>query len=277
MHDPYALKIYIDGSAYRNPGHEGGLAGIAEFPESLNREPEPIFEESFDRTTNNRMELRACLQALEYVRANARSLGISRAIILTDSEHVNEHHKSAPFWRKNGWRNRHGRPVENKDLWKEFLSLRQKVGVRIDIAWNLGKSTAVLRAVDKLAKKAAKNLLKRKDSGYRPGKVSRHKTEDRGAATLFPANNQELIIRVYAHTLVGKSDCRVSFTVFSEAENKFTQKRVAYVTGSDKGEIHRHHCYRVRFNDNPNYPVFEIVEVLGNCPGSPETATGKTS
>src|SRR5436309_2800173 len=47
MHDPNALKIYIDGSAYRNPGHEGGLAGVAEFPDSLNREPEVIFEESY--------------------------------------------------------------------------------------------------------------------------------------------------------------------------------------------------------------------------------------
>lgn len=268
MHDPYALKIYIDGSTYRNPGHEGGLAGIAEFPESLNREPEIIFQESFDRTTNNRMELRACLLALEYIRANAKALGIGRALILSDSQYVIESHKIAHVWRKNGWRNRHGKPVENKELWREFLSLRSKSSVRTEIQWNLGKSTPVLKAVDKLAKKAAKSLLKRKDSGYRPGKVSRHKSEDRGAATLFPANSQELLIRVYAHTLVGKADCKVSFTVFSETETKSTRKHVAYVIGRDRGEIHRHHCYRVRFNDNSKYPVFEILEALGNCPGA---------
>jgi ribonuclease HI len=152
MYDPHALKIHIDGSAYRNPGHEGGLAGVAEFPDTLNRNPEIIFEESYDQTTNNRMELRQCIRSLTYIRAKAKSLGISRAIILTDSQYVNENHKFAPFWRKNSWRNRHNRPIENKDLWREFLSLRSKAPVRIDIDWNLGKSAPILKMVDKLAK-----------------------------------------------------------------------------------------------------------------------------
>jgi ribonuclease HI len=64
MYDPNALQLYIDGSAYRNPGHEGGLAGIAEFPERLSREPEIILEESYHQTANSRMELRACIRAL---------------------------------------------------------------------------------------------------------------------------------------------------------------------------------------------------------------------
>jgi ribonuclease HI len=267
MHDPHALKIYIDGSAYRNPGHEGGLAGIAEFPDSLDREPEIIFEESYDRTTNNRMELRACIRAFEYIRENAKPLRLSRAIILTDSQYVIENHKFAPFWRKNGWRNRHNRPVENKELWREILSLRSKVPVRVDIKWNLGKSTPILKLVDKLAKNAARSTLKTTDIGYHPGKVSRHRTEERGAAPLFPARGQEVIIRVYTHTVAGKADCKVSFTVFSEQEKKFAQKQVAYVTGNNIGEIHRHRCYRVRFNENPNYPIFEIIEVLEKCPG----------
>ncbi len=265
MSDPHALKIYIDGSAYRNPGHEGGLAGIAEFPDSLNRDPEIIFEESYDGTTNNRMELRACIRAFEYVRANARALGISRAIILSDSQYVVENHKFAPSWRKNGWRNRHNRPIENRELWRRFLSVRSRVRMRLDVEWNHGKSTPVLKLVDKLAKNAAKNPIRGKDTGYRPGKVSRHKTAERGAAILFPANNQELIIRVYAHTTAGKDDCKVSFTVYSEKEKKFVRKYVAYVNAAGRGEIHRHRCYKVRFNDNPNYPVFEILEVLETC------------
>ncbi len=266
MHDPHALKIYIDGSVYRNPGHGGGLAGIAEFPESLNREPEIIFEQSYDRTTNNRMELRACIRTLEYLCENARSLGISRAIILSDSQYVIENHKSAPFWRRNGWRNQHNRPIENKELWRRFLSLRSKAPVRVDIAWNRGKSTPILKRVDKLAKSAAKSPMKVTDIGYHPGKVSGHRAEERAAATLFPASNQESVIRVYAHKLAGKDDCRVSFTVYSEKEKRFMQKCVAYVTGADRGEIHRHRCYKVRFNDNPHYPIFEIVEVLATCP-----------
>lgn len=267
MLDPYALKIYIDGSAFRNPGHEGGLAGIAEFPEHLNREPETIFEESYCGTTNNRMELNACIRAIEYVEDNAKTLAISRAIILSDSRYVVENHKIVVSWRKNGWRNRHGRPVENRDLWKRFLSVRSRVRTRIDIDWNLGKSTLVLKSVDKLAKNVAKSPLRLKDHGYRPGKVSRHGTAELGAATLFPAHNQELIIRVYAHAIAGKDECKVKFTVYSDAERTFMQKHVAYAVYADSVKIHRHRCYKVRFNDNPQYPVFRITEALGKCPG----------
>ncbi len=112
--------------------------------------------------------------------------------------------------------------------------------MRVDIEWNLGKSTPVLKIVDKLAKNAAKSPIKDKDIGYRPGKVSRHRTAGRGAATLYPANNQELTIRVYAHTIAGKDDCKVSFTVLSGKENKFVKKHVAYVNAAGRGEIHRH-------------------------------------
>jgi hypothetical protein len=48
MCDPYALTIYIDGSAYRNPGREGGFAGVAEFTDNLNREYTDITATEFN-------------------------------------------------------------------------------------------------------------------------------------------------------------------------------------------------------------------------------------
>ena len=64
-YDPHALKIYVDGSAFRNPGGPGGLAGIVEFLEDMNRENEVIFEEGYLATTNNRMEILASIRALD--------------------------------------------------------------------------------------------------------------------------------------------------------------------------------------------------------------------
>jgi hypothetical protein len=72
------------------------------------------------------------------------------------------------------------------------------------------------------------------------GKYLATGTEERGAAALFPAMNQELNIRVYAHTVVGKADCKVSFTVVSEGGNRFAQKHCAYVAADHRGKIHRH-------------------------------------
>ena len=63
--DPHALKLYIDGNCYQNPGGAGAIACVAHFPEDWNRPDEIIFNEGFHETTNNRMELSACIRALE--------------------------------------------------------------------------------------------------------------------------------------------------------------------------------------------------------------------
>jgi ribonuclease HI len=115
MHDPYALTVHIDGSAYRNPGEEGGLAGIVIFPDALGHESVTIFELGFTSSTNNRMELQACIEALEWARLHARDCGASRVVIITDSDYVHRHQWNAPTWGKNHWRNKDGRPIENAD------------------------------------------------------------------------------------------------------------------------------------------------------------------
>ena len=65
--DPRALKLFIDGNCYKNPGGPGAIACVAHFPDDWNRDDEIIFEEGFHETTNNRMELQACICAYEYV------------------------------------------------------------------------------------------------------------------------------------------------------------------------------------------------------------------
>lgn len=63
--DPRAIHIYTDGSAYRNPGHVSGCAVIVRYPEHLAREDEVIVDFGCPRSTNQRMELMACLEALK--------------------------------------------------------------------------------------------------------------------------------------------------------------------------------------------------------------------
>ena len=102
-HDPYALYIHIDGSAFNNPGGEGGIAAIVEYPLSLNRDPETIFAIGYTATTNNRMELSACIKALEWARMNAPLLKPPRIVIITDSTYVYEHHNHAGKSRFGKW------------------------------------------------------------------------------------------------------------------------------------------------------------------------------
>jgi ribonuclease HI len=88
--DPYALKLYIDGNCYQNPGGAGAIACVAHFPEDWNRPDEIIFNEGFHETTNNRMELCACIRALEYVADKGKALGVERVLIVTDSKYVHD-------------------------------------------------------------------------------------------------------------------------------------------------------------------------------------------
>jgi ribonuclease HI len=99
LDDPRALKLYIDGNCYGNPGGAGAIAGVAHFPDDWNREDELVFEEGFYETTNNRMELCACIRAFEYVVEKGTELGVERVLIVTDSLYVSENHRRAVTWR----------------------------------------------------------------------------------------------------------------------------------------------------------------------------------
>jgi ribonuclease HI len=151
--DPYALKIYIDGSSFKNPGGASGLAGRAEYPENWNRPDEVLFSAGYESSTNNRMELMACATAMEYVRDNV--LGVQRIQIVTDPRYVHDNIPRAEQWRHDHWKNRYGRPIENAALWQRFLSVRQKLRIRTDFVCLKGKKSPTLKAIDSDAKSAA--------------------------------------------------------------------------------------------------------------------------
>ena len=80
-YDPNALKIYIDGSCLKNPGGRGGIAGIVEYPDKMESDTETIFGRGFLKTTNNRMELRACIYAFDYIaKSRDRFKGLRKII-----------------------------------------------------------------------------------------------------------------------------------------------------------------------------------------------------
>lgn len=260
LFDPHALKLFIDGSCFKNPGGRSGFAAWVEYPVDWDRPNEQLQQVGFHESTNQRMELRACIWAHEWIRRNVSPRQLSRVQIVTDSKYVHDFWRYAEHWRRNGWRLSTGRPTENADLWKEFLSIRNKMPVRVDIQWTPGKKAEITKAVDKAAKQAAKQPLK-VDRGFVGGKVGRTRGSVSGTAALFPANGQEAVIRIY-HTMAYKrraGENRIKFQVFSETKKEFIEKFLAYAAPETGSLLHRQRVYRVRFNDNSDYP--SIVEV----------------
>lgn len=265
--DPHALKLYIDGNAYDNPGGSGGYACFAKFPESWNRPDEQVFSEGFHETTNNRMELCACIRALEYVVDKGRALGVDRVQIFTDSMYVYDHQRRPSVWRRDGWKARSGKPIENPDLWKRYLSVRAQCKVRTDILWTPGKKRPILKSVDRAAKAAGKAPSK-SDRGFRMGKIGKSKVQG-GSSSPFPAKGQEQVIRIYRSALIGKAGHKIHFNIFDVQTGQFHEKHTAYASDVLINELHRGNTYRVQFNSDMHNPqVVTILERLEVTPDS---------
>jgi len=259
--DPHAVQISVDGSCYPNEGRKAGYAGVVVYPGG-ETEHSVLFQ-GFQESTINRMELSACIAAMEWIRDEELGRrGYGRVQIFSDSRYVVDNQFSAPYWQRNKWRNSFGRPVENSDLWKRFVSIKAKSGTRIDICKVLNKSTPLLKRVDKLAKAAAKSHP-RKDRGLVVGKIGRAKLK--GPSSLYPAANQVVIVHIVSSRSVGAThENRFVVEVFDEMANIYVSKHVVYCSPEVGAQLHRRRGFRVRMNDNPQYP--QIVEILEEVP-----------
>jgi ribonuclease HI len=257
--DPRAIHISTDGSCYKNPGGRSGCAAIIHYPDHLDREDEQIVDYGCEESSNNRMELLACICVLKWIRENGPWQSVTRVQIFTDSQYVKDNLFRAREWKKNDWRNQHGEPRENADLWNQLLSAHAKAGIAVHFEWTLGKKTSVLKLVDKAAKAAAKRGGPDTDRGYKPGAIARSMVG--GAASRFPANGQIAVIRPYRKNILAKGEEKVRFDIFSEESQSYVESCYAFASLHLAAELHRQHVYRVRFNDNPKYPqILEIVE-----------------
>ncbi len=256
MHDHNALNIYTDGSCYSSP-RRGGIGIRFVFPDSMNREELDFQPDGYIGATNNQMELKACIEALNIAKNRGELNQASRIIIHTDSQYVVDNHYAACYsWPKNGWRTAKGTPVQNVDSWKELIKSEKKVRKRVDYYWVKGHSkNKHNKAADKLAKKSANNATK-----TLPGlivvrrKISK-KSVEYGSIKML---GQRIKIRVItAEYLRGHKIYRYKYEVMSTKSKFYENVDIAY-----SSEILRtHRTYLVSFNTNSDYP--QILRILG--------------
>jgi ribonuclease HI len=113
------IKIYTDGACKGNPGIGGWGALLVHNEQSIE-----IFDGELE-TTNNRMELKAVIEALNHVTSMNDDVQI-----YTDSSYVQKGIQEWIFnWKKNGWRSSNKKPVKNQDLWQELDTLNSSLKV----------------------------------------------------------------------------------------------------------------------------------------------------
>ncbi len=131
-----AREVYTDGACAGNPGPGGWAWALS--PDTHDSGYEPA-------TTNQRMEIRA---ALEAVRALDGPL-----LVVSDSTYVVNCFRDGWWrgWLQRGWTNSAKKPVANRDLWEPLIGL---VNDRGDVAfdWVKGHSGHPMNdLVDRLA------------------------------------------------------------------------------------------------------------------------------
>jgi len=150
-------EIYTDGGAINNPGPGGYGVVILENDEAIE------LTGGYLHTTNNRMELMACIKGIEALASRSEPVAL-----FSDSKYVvNGISKGwAKGWRKRGWLKSDGNPAVNSDLWERLLDLIQ--GLDISFNWVKGHAGHPLNErCDQLAVQSARGDDLVEDRGYK--------------------------------------------------------------------------------------------------------------
>ncbi len=109
------VQIYTDGACTGNPG-KGGYGAVL-----IYNGAQKEISRGFRKTTNNRMELMAAIEALKLLKEPCEVDLYSDSRYLTDA--INQ--GWLVNWQKNGWRKSDKKSVLNIDLWKKIIELAE--------------------------------------------------------------------------------------------------------------------------------------------------------
>jgi len=154
------VVIYTDGGCINNPG-TGGYGVVY-----LRGRKRKEMSGGFRKTTNNRMELMACIVALRYLKSK-RSV-----TIYSDSKYVVDGIDKgwANKWKVKGWKRTKTEKAENVDLWSELLELCDKHKVKFK--WVKGHvGNPENERCDNLAMRAMSKKGLPPDRNYEAGKT----------------------------------------------------------------------------------------------------------
>ncbi|PKM79387.1 MAG: ribonuclease HI [Firmicutes bacterium HGW-Firmicutes-13] len=110
------VEIYTDGACSGNPG-PGGWAAVL-----MHGEKKKEISGGAGQTTNQRMEMKAAVEALKALKYSCKVNLYSDSAYLVNAFNQGWLEK----WLKNGWITSQKKPVENRNLWEELLILAGK-------------------------------------------------------------------------------------------------------------------------------------------------------
>ena len=137
------FDVYSDGSTRRN-GKAGAIGAWAYVILNDSGKMHQDCQVEVD-TTNQRMELMAAAEALEYLFNNGIAKPFDKVIVYTDSAYLYNCYTDKWYvrWQANNWRNTKRQEVANKELWQRLIGFFEMPEVEIvkvkghaDNRWN---------------------------------------------------------------------------------------------------------------------------------------------
>jgi ribonuclease HI len=148
--DSTTVEIFADGACSGNPG-PGGYGAILKYAGTTKE-----ISGCDTRTTNNRMEMTAVIEALRLLKRPCR------VKVVTDSNYVVKGMTQwIKGWLKRNWMNSQNKPVLNQDLWQELLKVSRDH--RVQWIWIKGHGGhAENERCDQLAREATEQCKKQR-------------------------------------------------------------------------------------------------------------------
>ncbi|KAL0207043.1 hypothetical protein P9112_012754 [Eukaryota sp. TZLM1-RC] len=123
--------VYTDGSCLNNQGRGSNVGGMGVYIELNGQKFAELNAGSLD-TTNNKMELLACIEGLKYLKQHvSASQSQYEIVLLTDSQYVKNGIESwVHSWKRNNWKTSNRTDVKNRDLWQQLDQIHQQLTVQ---------------------------------------------------------------------------------------------------------------------------------------------------
>ncbi len=114
------VTIYCDGACSGNQfkGNKGGWGAVLKYKEAVKE-----IRGGAKNTSNQRMELTACIEALQCLKGDDVAVEV-----YSDSAYLVNGMKQKWYerWETNGWLTYSRKPVENRDLWERLVALARR-------------------------------------------------------------------------------------------------------------------------------------------------------
>jgi ribonuclease HI len=217
----------------------------------------------YQQASNNQMELKACVLALEHCLDAIAGVPFDSIEIRSDSRYVTDNVSNAKYvWPKTKWLGKDDKPILNVEIWKDLTREIHRLGIRVDFQWVKGHAKDEHnKAVDKAAKASAKLAINDPLSFVI---VRKKKTKQKTKIGSVAIIGQRIGIRIVtSEYLRTQRLVKYRYEIVTEDSVDFGKIDIAYSTHFMRDT----HSYLVQFNDVPGNPrIVDVIEEINVKP-----------